>query len=475
VILHPGDFEETVIGYPTVRAALAAMVAVAGVGICTAGEVHKGMSYIENGRIRLGANLDIGGAITHLSTIGGPNMINSHDWGRQIQMSFYSGPVPFVPEGATVSKNWKQLGWNPIQSGDCYGNGSRVIEHRNDGKVLYVRCIPMQWPLKNVPGECEFECWFRLEGNLAHVRSRLTNKRPDKTQYPARTQELPAVYTNGPWYKLVSYQGDRPFTGAEPTVLVDKGDGKGWPWRNFYSPEHWIALLDARDTGLGLYLPGACGFIGGFAGGDQKKGSGGPKSGQTGYMGVTIREILDHNILFTYDYTLIVGSLTDIRNHVNEREKKRTLPRWAFKNDRQHWTCQNTTDDGWPIRGALRVQLGPKNAVLVGPRTFWRAEDARALVLRASFSTPERKARVLLQPYDGLAAGDWAQWGDERKKRPRPAPPVAVDFGIRGDGTVRTYRVDLAGKPGYSGGMTQVRIQLPSGEGRAALFALELR
>lgn len=40
---------------------------------------------------------------------------------------------------------------------------------------------------------------------------------------------------------------------------------------------------------------------------------------------------------------------------------------------------------------------------------------------------------------------------------------------------MRTYRVDLAGKPGYSGGMTQVRIQLPSGEGRAALFALELR
>jgi hypothetical protein len=30
-------------------------------------------------------------------------MINSYDWGRQIQMSFYSGPVPYVPEGGETA------------------------------------------------------------------------------------------------------------------------------------------------------------------------------------------------------------------------------------------------------------------------------------------------------------------------------------------------------------------------------------
>ena len=173
-----------------------------------------------------------------------------------------------------MHKNWKQLGWNPIQSGDVYRNRSKVTAHRNDGKELYLRCTPMHWPLKGVPGECEFECWFRLEGNMVQARSRIVNRRSDKTQYPSRKQELPAIYTNGSWYKLVSYMGDRPFTGAKPTTLVDLNDGRGWPWRNFQTSEHWTALLDKNDRGLGVYLPGACAFTGGFAG--KTKGSGGP-------------------------------------------------------------------------------------------------------------------------------------------------------------------------------------------------------
>ena len=77
----------------------------------------SGMSYLDNGVIKIGINLDIGGAITYLSPSGSKeNAINSHDWGRQIQMSFYSGPNPYQPEGTEVRESWKFLGWNPIQS-----------------------------------------------------------------------------------------------------------------------------------------------------------------------------------------------------------------------------------------------------------------------------------------------------------------------------------------------------------------------
>jgi len=431
------------------------------------------MSFIENDQIRLGANLAIGGSITYLSTKTGPNMINSHDWGRQIQMSFYSGPKPFEPNGKKLNASWSQLGWNPIQSGDCYGNTSTLLEHRNDGQEIYIKSRPMHWPLNNVPGECDFECWFRLEGNIVHARSRLTNRRRDKTQYAGRTQELPAVYTNGKWYKLVSYQGDRPFSGAKPTVLVDQNDGKGWPWRNFYTPEHWVALLDKDDWGLGLYMPGACGFTGGFAG--KPKGSGGPKSGQTGYMGTTIKEILDHNIVYTYDYTLIVGSLNEIRDYVYKCEKKRSLPRWEFKDDRQHWICQNVTDAGWPIKEGLRVALGSDKVALVSPKTFWRAEDAPTLSLRASFTISAKSAKILLQPYDCLTAGDWAQWGPGRSKRPKPAPPLTFPFKIKGDGKVRNLEIDLASHSKYRGGMTQIKLLLPTGKGTATLHAVELK
>ena len=182
-------------------------------------EEFRGMSYVDNGTIRVGINLEIGWAITYVSPVSpsdsAENIINSHDWGRQVQMSFYSGPTPFVPNGKEPSPTWRFLGWNPIQAGDCYGHGSKVIAHENDGKTLYVKCIPMQWPLNNEPGECTFETWISLEANAVRVRSQINNARADKTQYPARGQELPAVYTNGNYYRLFTYAGNVPFTGGE--------------------------------------------------------------------------------------------------------------------------------------------------------------------------------------------------------------------------------------------------------------------
>ena len=81
------------------------------------------MEYLDNGVVRIGIDLSIGGAITYFSDLRGgdrANMVNSFDWGRQVQMSFYSGPNPYQPNGKKPKDNWKQLGWNPIQSGDCY-------------------------------------------------------------------------------------------------------------------------------------------------------------------------------------------------------------------------------------------------------------------------------------------------------------------------------------------------------------------
>jgi len=429
------------------------------------------MSWLDNGQIRLGVDLSIGGAITYLADAQAEvNMINSHDWGRQLQMSFYSGPSPFVPEGATVSPHWKGLGWNPIQSGDCFGYRSRVTEHRNDGKTLYVRSVPMHWPLKNVPGQCEFECWLRLEGPTVQATSRLTNHRSDRTQYPARSQELPAVYTNGPWYKLVSYLGDKPFTDAALTVLVDRDDGKGWPWRTFYSPEHWAALVDKDDRGVGLYLPGACAFTGGFSG---RKGQGGPKDGPTGHMTPRHVDILDHNIVYTYEYTLIVGSLKQIREYVYHRHGKGALPEWHFAEDRQHWRYRHTTDAGWPIRDCLVVDMGPKDAALVSPKTFWQAEAAPRLYLRAAFETDATSAIVAFQPLDDVDARDWPAWGET--KRPKPGLPGHVSFAVQGDGKARTLEIDLSAHKDYRGAMTQLLLLLPPAKGTAKIYSIGFR
>ncbi|MEI9898227.1 MAG: hypothetical protein WDN28_31320 [Chthoniobacter sp.] len=209
---------------PSPRAGLSLLLAVLlgspPTGRALADRPEPQMSWLDDGVIRLGVDLEIGGAITWLSRSGDTtNLINSYDWGRQVQMSYYAGPVPFISGAKHPAKYWEGLGWNPIQVGDAYGHRSRLLEQRNDGHSLYVKCIPMQWPLEDVPGECTFESWLELEGPVVHARCRLVNARSDRTLYPARTQELPAVYTNGPWHRIISYTGARPFAHDATTQL----------------------------------------------------------------------------------------------------------------------------------------------------------------------------------------------------------------------------------------------------------------
>jgi len=192
-------------------------------------EAEHGVRYLDNGRIRLGVDLDKGGSITYLAKAGGENMVNSADLGRQIQMSFYSGPVPYAPGGKQPADVWKGLGWNPIQTGDFYGHPSQVLEFHTDEETIYLKCIPMHWPLDDVLGECTFEEWIRLEGNVAIVKNRLVMIRPDKTQYQARDQELPAIYTNGPWYRLMSYTGDTPFTKGRLSEMTNRTPQSAFP------------------------------------------------------------------------------------------------------------------------------------------------------------------------------------------------------------------------------------------------------
>lgn len=321
---------------------------------------------VKNEYVELGINLALGGAVTYFAEHGRPNLINSADWGRQVQMSFYSGPVPFEPDGHEVSQSWKSLGWNPIQCGDCYGNRSEILLCERENGKIHVKCRPMHWPLDNFPGECTFEEWFELDGKSVKVHARLNNDRPDKTLYSARSQELPAVYTNGVWYKLVSYVGTKPFTGDDVTVLVDKDDGKGWPWIDYRPTESWAALLDDDNYGLGVCNPYTNHFIGGFAG--LPKGKGGPKDGPTGYISPLLTEILDPDIVYDYYYTLTAGTLEEIRAYALTQVKPQTRE-FSFSENRSHWHYGKINDMGWK-HGSLEFDFSSGDT-LRSPEYFY--------------------------------------------------------------------------------------------------------
>ncbi len=416
------------------------------------------MSFLDNGKIRLGVDLARGGAVTFLADCrDGENRINNWDWGRQVQMSFYSGPVPFQPPGTTLAECWQGLGWNPIQSGDHYRHGSRVLEHTNDGTTVHVRSVPMIWPLDNVPAECVFASTYRLDGKAVLVTCRLENARDDHTQYGGRGQELPAVYTNGTWYKLVTYRGEEPFTEAPVATIVDRDDGKGWPWRRFYTPECWAALVDEHDDGVGVCHPGVCQYAGGFAG--EPKGQGGEGDYQTGYVSPLGTEILDHNIVYEYSYALIVGSVPEIRQWAYAH--RHAAPAWHFQNDRQHWCLENATDRGWPICDELVITPGKEGGALISPHTFWKAETASLLHIEVA-SDASADLHVEIEPYGEQESGDWPQWG-EGSKRPRKPTLDPVSIPLTGDGRHHAIAADLTKIPGYQGSMVRLRIRLPAG------------
>jgi len=399
---------------------------------------------IDNGKLQVGLDLSRGGAITHLSRVGGPNFVNNHDLGRQIQMSYYSGPVPYEPDGKKPMPFWASLGWNPIQSGDVYGHASKVLESKFEKTKAYVKCVPMHWPLNNVPGECVFESWVELKGNAVQVRQRITNNRPDKTQYQGRPQELPAVYLNGPWHKLMTYTGDKPYTNA-PTVEIPKRpwDENG-PWTTFFTPECWAALVDDNGDGVGVWSPGNPRLSGGFVG---EPGKGGTLDGPTGYISPIKHEILDHNIAFDSECALIVGSLAEIRKWVYAQRKLPKTPSWNFKRDRQGWHYFNATDTGWPIQNGLNVVLEKPDPYLVSPASYWLAAQGGTLAMEVS-GEPKSMGEVF-----------WA-----RQDAPSFSADRRVAFQFPGGGNRHVVRVPLNQHPEYRGAITQIRIDpVPNG------------
>lgn len=411
---------------------------------------------IENEQIRLGVNLALGGAVTELAEHGRPNLINSFDWGRQVQMSFYSGPNPFEPEGSTVSESWKYLGWNPIQSGDCFGHRSKIVDYRCENGEIYVKCIPMHWPMDNYPGECTFETWYRLKGNRVEVTSRLNNHRPDHTQYDARNQELPAVYTNGPWYRLVSYTGSEPFTGGEVTALCTKENGLGWPWIFYRPTEHWAALVDDDGYGLGVYNGMTTEFCGGFFG---EKGEGGPTDVNTGYISPVLFEILDHNITYDYHYALIVGTVEEIRRTAAELHASDEQSEYVFSANRCDFYYRGIQDTGFPLQGCLNFTFA-KGSALIAPHIFKPAGNVRNIRFDAAFAgESDIPATLMLTFYHGGATLETS------RKSEKQIPLV-----LQGDGVRRIYTADLGE---YDGGLIEFQLAF-NGTGHAMVYAVRL-
>jgi hypothetical protein len=385
------------------------------------------ISYLTNGQIEVGVDLDEGGVITHLALPGGASVINDYDLGRQVQQSYYSGP-----DGLCYTAGFGS-GWNAVGAGDAYGNASQVVAQTNDGTTMYVKSVPKLWPCNNVPCECTFEHWITLDGRTVHVHNRLTNNRSDHTLYTAWGQELPAAYTVGTLYRLFTYHGSAPYTNAPPNqVFATLPNAAAWT-----ATEGWAAQLNLAGWGLGVFSPSVTTFLGGFAG---TPGIGGPLDFPTGYISPTRRELLDWNAFYEYDYVLILGTLDEIRGYaVANRPDRR--PDFRFTGDRQSWWYVQAHDQGFPLNsGFLRVTVDLNDPQMWRLDQWFSASEVPKLFIRMRHHSQQDQAQLF-----------WRSGGNFTEER-------SLRFAVRPDDKWHTYILDLAGRPGWQGPITGLRL-----------------
>lgn len=403
--------------------------------------------FLTNDKVRLGIDLNAGGAITYLAEGGSnENMVNNSDLGRQIQTSIYSGPIYYEVNGKSPVEKWKYLGWNPVQTGDYYNNPSRISSYQQTENQIYVKSTPLIWPLLNEPADCQMEHWYEIQNNTVKVRCRITVNRMDTTQYEARTQETPCVYLNGPWYRMITYDGLNPFTNAPTSEYRDRD------MLTRFGSENWIALLNDKGRGVGLYRPNEFRYrTAGFG----QAGIGGENNESSGYLNSDSFILIDHNGQYEYEYILVVGALADIRQFAYSQPRPATRPDYRFVQDRQGWYYYNAHDTGWPIRNELNIRLQraeatKENIGIKSPLVFWRAADVPRLYINAAFQTKATSIRLA-----------WRRPGEVDIY---DIPTRSVDIPIIGDGQYRVYEVNMNGLSGWDGIITQIQFMYAPGQ-----------
>ena len=195
--------------------------------------------FLDNGKVRVGINLNAGGSIGWLSKSHSPdNLLNSFDHGRYLQQSFY---------GDVDGSDWNGKPWryNPVQGGSWKGVPAVLLEHKETAVDSYVKTQSRQWASGVLVEDMVMEQWLKLEGDQVHLRYRMHYT--GKISHKARHQEMPAVFVTPRCDTLV-------FNEKATGEIVRKQPGQ--PNEYFHTKEPWLAWVDGAQEGVGVYFPG---------------------------------------------------------------------------------------------------------------------------------------------------------------------------------------------------------------------------
>jgi hypothetical protein len=386
--------------------ALTLVLAPAGSGRTTL----AGTTFLDNGKIRVGVDLDDGGKIAFLAPASGAR--SEANLVFQSEQSYYRG----------------EPGQPPLWHANA--DYATVLQGSNDGGRIYTKSVPQP------ACRCTLEQWVTIGGSAVHVHNVLTAFLSDVKQYTASWQELPALYTLGSAHRLVTYDRNAPYTHGDLTeyTRADGGVIFSTPGPAFDATEHWAALVDDDDFGVGLFEPQRTLFAGIAGLPDAQPWQ------INGYLTASAAEILDANVTYAYDYTLVLGTVGAIRSYAYAHRPD-SRPDYRFTTDRQSWWYRNATDRGFPISDSLRVSVDQDDPQLVGPDSWWRARSVPRIYVRGRWRTSQNMAGVF-----------WRIPGLQESGQRRRV------FRVGNDGLFHTYRVDLYRTPTYRGPITGLRL-----------------
>ena len=290
--------------------------------------------FIDNGVIRVGVDMGRGGVIGYLAPSDGRsgNVINENDMGREVQLAFYAEPYFYnprtaqYPDGAcnissrTHAYVWQKFGrhawpWAPLGAGDVDGNRATVLSQSRDNETINITSRPLQWPCHNISCECTFEKHVSVGSVRAdgvRVDVTLRTFRMDSFTPKPWTQELPAVYTNAPYYRLVTYNGSSPYTQAATSEYnTTSGPSlRGHHPGIFPATEHWAAFINDDGFGIGIVNLMTDTFNGNFFGSPNSN-----LSSSTGYVSPVKDVALEAQEVYKFTFHLVFGDIAAIRSY----------------------------------------------------------------------------------------------------------------------------------------------------------------
>lgn len=274
--------------------------------------------FIENERFKLGIALHWGGSISYVEDKNCPvegltNMVNRHDTGRLIQQSYYGtlGEKDSYEPGVSFGVTWH---YNPVQGGDQYGVGGRLIDFVADENSVYIKAQPCDWAKNGSYTPFYMENTYTMEDDYILVDNRAVDF--SGWEHPYKMMETPAMYVVSYLDTFVCYNGDKPWTNDDVTIYRDLTFWGDRATQIVYfedqNTETWYAWYSEEDNfGIGVYVPGIVSVGGGQSQPGVRDKSDMADSTNVGGGGNILR--MKSFVPFEYQYILTTGTPEDMR------------------------------------------------------------------------------------------------------------------------------------------------------------------